>query len=167
MYEKGERRGDRWQGSVKQARSGALLCHNVSTTRSAPQPVPFWGPRCRVALDHWLSQKPLGREAVLTLREIVMEGQLALAPPLSCWCLSFPLKHSLQKCLGQLTRQPPGRTTPCPPEQEAPYPLLSPPYWVKMPQLSLFQDNYEESKTWRMLVDNCHRVSSPKLGRHF
>lgn len=67
----------------------------------------FGGLRHSITLDHWPSQKPLGREAVLTLGEIVMERQLAFAPHLSFWCLTFPLKHSAQKCLGQLTRQPP------------------------------------------------------------
>lgn len=73
----------------------------------------------------------------------MLEGKSVFAPCLSFWCLTLPLKHNPQKHLGQLTRQPPGEITLCPPEQEAPHQLLLLPF-VKIPQLSLLQVNYGE-----------------------
>lgn len=97
--------------------------------------------------------KPLSREALRTLGERAMKGQLVFR------CLTLPLKYSPQKCLAQLIRRPPGGTTPCSPEQESFHLLLPLWLWVKMSYLSLFQDNSGEIKLWRVFVED--RVTIP------
>ena len=90
----------------------------------------------------------LGFFASLLVTFLQPDWSISLDPnhPKCIWYITFSLRCCPQKCLGQPNRQASGGTTPPPSLQEAHHLFLPCMLWVKMPQLSLFQDNYGEIK---------------------